>query len=85
MPFTLDYVRAMALTDPTEVALTLDPVHAQSQLLWLVTTDDCSAPPPAIYDYHCGYLEAYMKRRYRIVKTVAFRGSLARLYSSVPN
>jgi hypothetical protein len=81
MPFTLDYVGAMALPNSAEVARVLDPIRARSEQLWMVTTDDCQQGPPALYDYHCRYLEAYLNRRYRIVRSVAFRGSLARLYA----
>jgi uncharacterized membrane protein YgdD (TMEM256/DUF423 family) len=33
------------------------------------------------FKYNCGFLESYLARKYRLVKTVVFRGSLVRLYA----
>jgi hypothetical protein len=59
----------------------LDPVRAHSNLLWLITSGACERRAMQAYDYHCGLLEAYMGRHYRLQRSVAFAGSLARLYS----
>ncbi len=84
MPFALDYVHQLTLTNESDVARILDPVREHWASLWMVTTTDCSGPEPVLYNYHCRYLETYLKRRYHLVKSVPFRGSLARLYSRIP-
>jgi hypothetical protein len=84
MPFTVDYVRATTLNAEADVARVLDPVRAKSDRLWLVTQDACDRPGFKAYDYHCSFLEAYLLPRYQMVRSVAFAGSLARLYVRVP-
>lgn len=84
MPFTLTYVRDMTLSNEAEVARSLEAVRAPAGEIWLVTTDDCGPGIAGYYDYHCGLLENYVKRRYRVVKSIAFNGSLARLLLRVP-
>ncbi len=84
MSFTLDYVRATTLTDERDVARVLDPIRATSPRLWLVTTGRCEDMPLNYYNYRCRYLDEYLARRYRLVRSVAFRGSLARLYVRFP-
>jgi multisubunit Na+/H+ antiporter MnhF subunit len=86
MPFTFDYVRRTTLDDEGAVARVLEPVRARSPHLWLVTTGLCLDSRIVYYNYHCRYLETYLERRYRLVRSVVFRGSLARLYerSSAP-
>jgi hypothetical protein len=84
MPFTLDYVRATTLTGESDVSRVLAPVQAQSKTLWVVTSDECPAIEPAIYNYHCHFLEAYLNEHYRIIRSVVFHGALARLYENSP-
>jgi hypothetical protein len=36
------------------------------------------------YDYHCGFLEAHVNHRYRVLESIAFRGSVVRLYERIP-
>jgi len=84
MPFTVDYVRATTLHDESDVAHVLDAVHAASRHLWMVTGDACPSARLGNYNYNCRYLEAYLNRRYRVVRTVVFRGALARLYLRLP-
>lgn len=79
LTFTLDYDQRMTLGSESEVALALDPVRRGSRELWVVTTGDCTADHHE-YDYHCKYLEAYLNQRYRLEKSVPFRGALAQLY-----
>jgi hypothetical protein len=82
MPFTLDYVRATSLAGEFDVAHVLDPVAARSQRLWLVTNGEpCRRVELANYNYHCYFLEDYMTHRYQLVRSVVFRGALARLYT----
>jgi Dolichyl-phosphate-mannose-protein mannosyltransferase len=78
MPFTLDYVGATTLTGEPDVARVLDPVSQRSNRLWLVTAGACDGRPNA-YDYHCGFLEAYIRRRYYLARRMAFNGAVARL------
>lgn len=80
MPFVVDYVKVTTLTDEAEVARALDPVYSRSSRLWMVTSGLCTDVNLVYYNYNCGYLEAYLQRKYRIVKSIAFRGSLVRLY-----
>jgi hypothetical protein len=80
MPFELDYVAATALTDVADVARVLEPVRARSERIWVVTENLCRPADIAVYDYHCRFLEAYLTHRYRLEKTVLFRGTVARRY-----
>lgn len=80
MPFALDYVDATTLHSETDVARVLDPLYARSSTLWLVSRDECAGANLTVYDYNCPYLEAYLRRRYRLARTVDFRGSIARLF-----
>jgi hypothetical protein len=84
IPFTTAYVRASTLNASADVSRVLDPIRARSRNLWLVTTGECTAVAPQIYDYHCRYLDAYLNRRYQLARTVAFRGTLVRLYRRLP-
>jgi hypothetical protein len=84
MPFTVDYVRATTLSGEADVARVLDPVYAAADRIWLVTGVVCGNPKVNGYDYNCRFLEAYMQRRYRMVKSFDFRGSVARLYEREP-
>lgn len=84
MPYTLDYVERMTLRGESDVARVLDSTGDPTGRLWVVTTGDCGQRLADIYDYHCAYLEAYLDRRYRLIRTVPFRGSSARLYSRLP-
>jgi hypothetical protein len=80
MPFTVDYVHATTLSDQLDAARVLDPVRAGSPGLWVITSGSCE-PSDTVYSrYNCGFLEAYLRQRYRIAKTVSFQGTLARLY-----
>ena len=85
MPFTIDYVRATTLTGESDVSRVLDPVQAESKDLWVVTSGECPAIEPKIYNYHCRFLEAYLNQHYRIVRSVVFHGALARLYARIPH
>jgi hypothetical protein len=80
MPYSSDYVRATTLRDEADVARALDPVRAMASRLWLVTGVVCGNPKLNGYDYNCRFLEAYMEHRYRMVESIAFRGTVARLY-----
>jgi hypothetical protein len=44
----------------------------------MVTAGACDGRPNA-YDYHCGFLEAYIRRRYYLARSIAFNGAVARL------
>jgi hypothetical protein len=68
------------LKDEADVSRVLDPVYAHSPQLWMVTSGTCSKVNLVYYEYNCSVLEGYLDRRYRLLKTVAFRGSLARLF-----
>jgi hypothetical protein len=85
IPFTIDYVRATTLTSESDVSRVLDPVQAQSESLWIVTSGECPAIEPNVYNYHCRFLEAYLNEHYRIVRSVVFHGALARLYTRIPH
>jgi uncharacterized membrane protein len=80
MPFSVDYVRVTTLKDEADVSRVLDPVYAHSPQLWMVTSGTCSKVNLVYYEYNCSVLEGYLDRRYRLLKTVSFRGSLARLF-----
>ena len=80
MPFTLDYVSATTLNASADVERVLDPVRQRADRLWLVTQTPCRAWQPDAFDYHCGFLETYLAQHYRLTRSVAFRGALARLY-----
>lgn len=80
MPFSLDYVGATTLHSEADVAQVLDPLRSVSPNFWLVTKDECPAANVSVYAYNCGYLEAYLQNRYRLVRRVEFRGSIARLF-----
>jgi hypothetical protein len=80
MPFTLDYARATTLGAPADVAGVLDPVRQRANRLWLVTQTACRSWQPDAFDYHCGFLEAYVAQHYQLTRSVAFRGALARLF-----
>jgi hypothetical protein len=84
MPFTYGYVAATTLTDESEVARVLDPVRARAQRLWVVTGGECRELALDGYNYHCRFLETFLDRRYRLERSVVFRGALARLYVRVP-
>lgn len=84
MPFTVDYVGATTLTGESQVARVLDPLRMRTERLWIVTTGPCIPSLLRAYNYNCQYLETYLQRRYRVVKSVAFRGALARLYAAAP-
>jgi hypothetical protein len=80
MPFVLDYVAMTRLTRDADVARVLDPVRARSRHLWLITGNECRPSDFVLYDYHCGILEAYLRRHYRLEKTALFHGTVARRY-----
>jgi hypothetical protein len=80
MPFTLDYVSATTLYASADVERVLDPVRQRADRLWLVTQTACRIWQPDAFDYHCGFLETYVAQHYRLTRSVAFRGALARLY-----
>ena len=81
MPFVLDYVAATKLTGEADVARVLDPLAARSRRVWIVTQNECRPSDFSVYDYHCGFLEAYLLRHYRLEKTVVFRGLETRRYA----
>jgi hypothetical protein len=81
MPFTLDYNRAMTLTNESQVARVLDPAKLHVEKLWIVTTGICRSSTATDPTHNCRYLEAYLQHHYRIIKTIAFRGALVRLYA----
>jgi hypothetical protein len=80
MPFTLDYVAATTPHSEMDIAQVLDPVRLRAPRLWLVTQNACREPKPIAFDYHCGFLEAYLNQHYRLARNVDFRGAVARLY-----
>jgi len=81
MPFTLDYVGKTRLMGEYDVARVLDPIRARSAYLWIVTDGNkCVSFDPNGYNYNCRFLEAYLTHHYNLVRSVSFRGSLARLY-----
>ena len=80
MPFVLGYVAATRLSGEADVARVLDPLAARSERVWIVTQDECRPSDFALYDYHCGFLEAFLVRHYRREQTVVFRGIEARRY-----
>jgi hypothetical protein len=80
MPFTVDYVRATTLSSEADVARVLDPALGTADRLWLVTGVVCGDRRLNGYDYNCRFLEAYMQRKYRMIQSFEFRGSVARLY-----
>jgi hypothetical protein len=84
MPFTLDYVRATTLMSEFDVSHALEPAAQRSQRVWIVTRDACEEPTPRSYDYNCRFLEDFLRRRYRLEKTVALRGVLLRRYVRMP-
>ena len=81
IPFTTDYVAASTLHDRSEVSRVFTAAKAQTTI-WVVTPGECPAVEPAIYNYHCRYLEAYLAQHYRLARSVRFRGSLARLFTN---
>jgi hypothetical protein len=85
MPFTVGYVRATTLDSQSDVARVLDPVGARSDRLWVVTDGVCREGQLLNYNYHCHYMEDYLRRRYRLTLSFPFRGALARLYTRVPD
>jgi hypothetical protein len=82
MPYSGDYVRATTLSGVSEVARVLDPVRAAADRLWLVTGVACGNARLSgdNYNYNCRFLEEYMQQKYRLVESIAFDGSVARLY-----
>jgi hypothetical protein len=84
MPFILDYVGATTLTGESDVARVLDPLQTRSRRLWLISNNTCGQDDLATYSYHCGYLEAFIRRHYRLTQTVMFRGLVVRRYVRLP-
>jgi hypothetical protein len=83
MPFTSDYVRATTLRDEADVARALDPLRSGASRLWLVSGLVCGNPGLNASDYNCRFLDDYMQHRYRMIESIAFRGTVARLYEQV--
>ena len=84
MPFSGNYVTASAVSSVAEVARVIDPVRARANELWLVSPGPCGPETPGRPLYHCRYVTQYFAQYYRLVRSVALKGTLLELYARKP-
>lgn len=81
--FEFDYISSLKLNSEVDVANALNSVylHNKSNELLIITLSTCHEPNPEGINLNCVYFDSYLNKRYDLVKSTQFKGSLVRLYA----